>query len=84
MNVSDAAHYSMHNRKQVEDAQVCGCYHCLKVFSPSEIKEYTDVEDKLDDTVICPHCDVDCVLPEMNIKLTEESLSAIRKYWLNK
>ena len=84
MNTYNAAHYAMHNRKIVESAQSCGCYHCLKVFSPSEIKEYTDTDDKLDDTVICPHCDNDCVLPEMDLKFTEENLKKIRKYWLNK
>ena len=33
---------SMYNRSVLENDKKCGCFYCLRVFSPSEIKEWCD------------------------------------------
>jgi hypothetical protein len=52
----------MSNRKKLEESDLCGCFYCLAIYNPSEIEEW--IEDKDDDTAICPHCHTDAVLPE--------------------
>jgi hypothetical protein len=41
------------------EAKECTCYHCLRVFLPSEIITYEDMGA----TAICPACGIDSVLP---------------------
>lgn len=78
MDIRHTAKFAMHNRPQVERAENCGCFHCLKIFPPSAVKEWTDN----DDTAICPHCGVDAVLPEsFDFKLTEDILRKLNTYW---
>jgi hypothetical protein len=47
------------NRDAVLRSELCGCFFCLAIFPPSEIEEWCDD----DETAICPHCDIDSVLP---------------------
>jgi len=46
------------NRKLIELAKDCVCYHCLSWFPPSKIRSWTDDGE----TAVCPVCDVDSVL----------------------
>lgn len=78
MDIRHTAKFAMHNRKDIERAQICGCFHCMKIFASSEVKEWTDNED----TALCPHCSVDAVLPELlDYKLSEEILKKLNTYW---
>lgn len=52
-----------------------GCFYCLALFSPAEIKEWT-----LDDCALCPYCEIDSVLPESE-HLTSEFLQEMYGYW---
>lgn len=51
--------YSRRNREAVSNSDVCSCYFCLGSFSTSDISDWADDGD----TAICPHCDVDAILP---------------------
>jgi hypothetical protein len=78
MDIRHTAKLSMHNRRVIESAEICGCYHCLSMFRVEEIKEWTDGGD----TAICPKCSVDSVLPEgIDFRITAESLDKLRRYW---
>jgi hypothetical protein len=46
-------------RPALEAATKCGCYYCLKIYSPSKITEWCDS----DQTAICPECGIDAVIP---------------------
>jgi hypothetical protein len=74
MNVEDAPKASMNNRAAVEAATVACCYFCFTTSNPSQIHAWTD-EGK---TVLCPHCDVDAVLPGYH-SLAE--LEALHERW---
>lgn len=74
-----AAHgYSANNRDALRNDKQCGCFFCLKIFSPTEINEW--VEDK-SGTAICPYCGVDSVIGEgCGYPITEEFLEEMHRY----
>lgn len=71
--------FSMRHRDKICESTVCGCFHCLNIFPPSEIVEWTDQQN----TALCPHCGVDGVLPESDqCEISEGLLSAMRNHWI--
>ena len=75
------------NREALEKDTRCGCYFCLKVYDPSEIKEWGSepLEGVMHCSAICPHCGVDAVLPESaGFPLTNEFLKAMQKEFFGK
>lgn len=74
-----APKFAFHNKGKLGQVEECACYHCLKVFKPAEIVEWTDKEK---DTAICPHCSVDAVIPIYEDKEKDTAfLTQINKYW---
>ncbi len=79
MEIRMAPMLAIHNKDRLKMVTECACYHCLRIFNVSEIKEWTDRDN---DTALCPHCSVDAVLA-----INEESekdpifLSKVNKYW---
>jgi hypothetical protein len=58
----DAAHkHSIFHEREILESEICGCFHCLRTFSPTEITEWID-EDSEQKTAICPHCGIDSVI----------------------
>jgi hypothetical protein len=69
----------MHNKTTLEESPRCACYHCIKIFEPKEIKEWTDNND----TAVCPFCNIDAVLPELvGFPFSEDLLHKIHDFWL--
>jgi hypothetical protein len=52
-----------------------GCFYCLTIYSPAEIIEWT-----LDNSVLCPHCGIDSVLPDSE-QLSPRFLQEMHNYW---
>ena len=75
----DKAHkYSSNHRRELEKDNICGCFFCLKIYNPKEIKEWTDGGK----TAICPKCDIDSVIGESSgFPITKEFLIAMNKEW---
>lgn len=71
------------NREILTRDSKCGCFNCLRVFSPSEIEEWCpELDDGEEVTAICPHCGIDAVLAESSgYPLTDDFLKAIRERW---
>jgi hypothetical protein len=70
--------YAIHNRPSLEKTNKCGCYHCLTIFNPKDIKEWVDN----DDTAMCPYCEIDSVIPESNdYFLTIEFLTQAKEHY---
>ncbi len=77
-----AAHKCSSNHKEalLNDTK-CGCFHCLALFTPSEIKEWIKDESG---TAVCPHCGTDSVIGESSgFPITKEFLQEMREYWFN-
>lgn len=70
-------HRSINNRKTLEEAGVCGCYHCGEIFPyPKEIPEEYFTDDGR--TLICPYCGIDSVIPPTtDISFNKETLFVI-------
>jgi hypothetical protein len=74
------------HEKAILNSKLCGCFYCEKIFSATEISEW--IEESKDcprgagRTALCPHCDIDTVLPESNLyEITPELLAAMNKEW---
>lgn len=81
----DAAHgYSNNHKPELEKVHVCGCFSCLEIFNPQEIKEWIIDENDCDErgTAICPKCGVDAVIGESSgFPITKEFLTEMRRKW---
>lgn len=54
------------HRRNVLSADVCGCFYCLRMFPPSTITEWVDLDaDGVGQTALCPRCGIDAVVPSV-------------------
>lgn len=78
MDIFRAHEFSSNHAKQIKDSQNCGCFYCLKVFSPELIKTWSDGLE----TALCPFCDIDAILPEHpEYTLNHAFLKEMHDYW---
>ncbi len=79
-DVIKAHDYSINNKSALLKDNKCGCFYCNKIFSPTEITQW--IEDKIDDTAICPFCCIDSVIGESSgFPITKEFLMMMHDYW---
>ena len=80
-----AAHkFSSNHKPELEKDRLCGCFYCLRIYSPSEIKEWLVEETAIDwrGTAICPYCDVDSVIGESSgYPITREFMEEMHQVW---
>jgi hypothetical protein len=90
-NMSDAdedcivAHaFSSNHRLELEKDKLCGCFDCLRIFSPSEIEEW--VPETMDGecvTAVCPYCGDDSIIGESSgYPITKEFLRRMHDKWM--
>ena len=84
-DLEQAHKHSSWHAGEIQRSKKAGCFHCLKVFSPTEITEWIDENaHKIGQTALCPYCDVDAVIgDESKFPLTIEFLTTMNKYWFN-
>lgn len=83
-DVNVAHRFSSGNMPALEKDNICGCFYCLNIFSPTEIKEYIQGEASIDvdGTAICPYCGVDSIIGESSgYPITKEFLRKMKKHW---
>ena len=77
--VIKAHEFSMNHKEKLQKDTVCGCFHCLKIFSPDEIKKWINDPQK---TALCPYCGIDSVIGSYSgFPITTEFLSEMKEYW---
>lgn len=62
-----AYRFSRHNRLALQEDKRCGCFHCRRIFSPAEIREWEAEPISFTDTpetALCPFCQTGAVLGE--------------------
>lgn len=82
----DAHDASRCNRAELSRSEVCGCFHCLRIFAPADVHEWCAESDEegAQDTAICPHCDIDAVLGSASgHDITAELLSRMHDRWFS-
>lgn len=73
-----AHRFSSNNMPELQNDRVCGCFYCLKIFSPEQIERWLLVEQ----TALCPYCGIDSVIGESSgYPITEEFLAEMKAYW---
>ena len=78
-DIIEAHEYSINHKSKILKDKKCGCFYCLKIFSPTEITDW--IEDK-NGTAICPYCYIDAVIGESSgFPITEEFLLKMKNYW---
>ena len=74
-----AHEFSSNNKKQLSQDTKCGCFYCLTIFDPKEIKFW--ISDK-HGTATCPYCGIDSVIGESSgFPITAEFLEKMKAYW---
>jgi len=57
--------FSRYQKTKIENDRKCGCFSCLRIFSPGKITEWgMETEDGDEVTAICPYCGLDAVIGE--------------------
>ena len=79
MGIYIAPKLAMRNKVALIASDKAGCYKCLAIFKPDEVKEWTDQGE----TALCPQCGIDSVLVETpNLIITEDFLKSVKTFWL--
>ena len=65
-------------------SKICGCFYCLSIFSPNEIKEWIEEPEDCPrgpgKTAVCPKCGIDSVLPDtIQYKINKEFLAKMQE-----
>lgn len=69
--------HSFENFAEIKSSQECGCFYCLKIFKPKEIKNW--IRDKNGKTALCPYCGIDSVLPDKSVSFDLDFLEEMHK-----
>ena len=79
---SKAHKASFKNMGSLSNDTLCGCFKCMEIFSPKEIKE-TIKENDGKETAICPYCKCDSIIGKASgFPITRSFLLAMcRRYF---
>lgn len=79
-DLTRAHKHSIRNRAELLSSDLCGCFHCLSVFAPSEIGEFWDDEM----TATCPRCGIDSVIGSSSgFPIETDFLRAMNAKWFD-
>jgi hypothetical protein len=75
----DTAHKKCsENEELVLNAKSCACFHCLRHFNPTDIKDFAG--DATRRTAFCPTCGVDSILADLKLhKVPDDLLAAMQE-----
>ena len=80
-DIRTAHGWSSKHRDDLLRSERCGCFYCVKVFSPTEITEWI-TEPTGGQTALCPHCGIDSVIGSHSGYPIEVSfLDAMKARW---
>jgi hypothetical protein len=64
--------HSYKNKDSVKNSKKCGCFNCCQTFDSSKVTKFTSDEEH---SAICPLCGHDTVLPDFDVKLSDNLLN---------
>lgn len=78
-DVVQAHKHSARHHDEIESSVVCGCFHCLALFSPNEIEEWIAGGT----CALCPECGVDSVIGDASgVSITNRAfMEKMQKRW---
>ena len=82
MDIIAAHKHSIRHREEVLTSELCGCFYCLAVFPPAAIKRWTDTQNGIGQTALCPKCGIDSVIGSSSgYPIEPVFLGQLRKHW---
>jgi len=72
---------SSSHKEEILEGDLCGCFHCKKVFFAEEINEW--IEEKEGETAVCPRCGIDSVLSSQFPINDKNFLKEMNQYWFS-
>jgi hypothetical protein len=72
------------HKAEILNENLCGCFYCKAIFSPSAIKEWIEENDNGCQAAICPECDIDSVLSSKWPINDPLFLEAMQSRWFGK
>ena len=71
--------HASHHDFAVSKSTECGCFHCVKTFTPQQITEWIDNGQ----TAVCPFCGVDSVIPDRRYASAADTsvLQQMHDFW---
>tara|TARA_Y100001937_G_scaffold100833_1_gene138190 strand:- start:483 stop:764 length:282 start_codon:yes stop_codon:yes gene_type:complete len=84
-NIKAAHKHSINHRNEILLSETCGCFYCLKIFTPVDIDQWIDKNDKaIGQTALCPACSIDSVIgSQSNYPINKEFLAAMQNHWFS-
>ncbi len=86
-----AAHkHSSRHKDEILKSNICGCFYCLRTFSPTEVEDWVDdtvdirnLPELQESCALCPKCAIDSVIGSSSgYPVTDlDFLKAMNKYW---
>lgn len=76
---------SIYHRRAIEKSRQCGCFYCLRMFGPEQIREWTDrAKPDAEQTALCPYCGIDSVIGDCSgLDITEAFLQDMKRHWFD-
>ena len=76
--------HSSNHREELMASETCGCFYCLRVFSPDKVEEWVDEIDGVGTTALCPFCGIDSVIgSESKYPIEVGFLKAMNRHWFS-
>lgn len=82
MDLEAAHERSINHRTAVLASEQCGCFSCLALFAPDEIRAWVDEDGGVGQTALCPRCGIDSVIGSASgFELGPEFLARMKARW---
>lgn len=77
-DVVGAHKHSSSPRQEILASDICGCFYCEEIYSPSKIEEWIDEGE----CALCPVCNIDSVIgSKSGYPITKEFLRSMNQHW---
>jgi hypothetical protein len=78
-----AAHaHSIWHRGEILASTICGCFYCLKRFTPNQISDWVNEPGDAGYTALCPFCGIDLVIGSASrYAITNDLLRRMNQHW---
>lgn len=68
------------NKSELEKSKKCGCFYCLRIFSPKKVDQFIDSGK----TALCPFCGIDAVIGDASgYSVTQSFLQTMHDRWFS-
>lgn len=61
-DLEEANKHTLFHREELLQSESCGCFRCLAIFAPADIKEWEYEREGVYTTALCPNCGFDAVV----------------------